>query len=187
MPCPISGTQVDEWSGTDRRLMSPQMIRLDPKDRERASVGLLTKAFDGFCSLIEAMRLEDLRGLAVAARRLNSAMLEDDIIDKYCDLWECCEFLAPAGKKVNNIKLPKAKDAAISQLFSSYAKLRKAQRLTECVHKTYMVRNDLVHNAIENPGLVDKYLRVLHEVASHLFRCRVGLPFAITPELAPLL
>jgi hypothetical protein len=60
---PITVTQVDEWSGTDRKLILPVAIRLEGKDRDKVSVDLLTKAFDGFCSLIGAMRIEDLRGL----------------------------------------------------------------------------------------------------------------------------
>jgi hypothetical protein len=184
---PIAVAHVDEWSSTDRKLISPQTIRLEGKDRDRVSVDLLTKAFDGFCSLIDTMRIEDLRGLAVASRRLNNATLEDDIIDKYCDLWECCEFLAPSGRKVNEIRLPKAKDAAIIQLLCSYVKPSNPRLIIKRVCDIYSIRNDLVHNAIENLEVVDKNLRLLREIAIHLFRYRVGIPFAITPELVPLL
>jgi hypothetical protein len=133
------------------------------------------------------MLIEERRGLAVASRRLNSAISEDDIIDKYCDFWECCEFLAPAGKKVNELRLRKAKDVAIFQLLCNYAKLRRRQNVMDTVHDIYTVRNDLVHNAIENPERVDKNMRILQEIAFQLFRCRVGMPFESTPELVPFL
>jgi hypothetical protein len=128
-----------------------------------------------------------LRSLAVTSRRLNSATLEYDIIEKYCDFWECCEFLAPSGKKVNGLKLHKAKDAAISQLLRNYVKPGKPLVLGERIREIYRVRNDLVHNAIERPDVVDNNMRLLREIAFHLFRSRVGFPFEITPEMSPLL
>jgi inhibitor of KinA sporulation pathway (predicted exonuclease) len=88
---------------------------------------------------------------------------------------------------VNEIRLPKAKDAAIIQLLRSYVKPRKPQLIAERVRDIYGIRNDLVHNAIENPDVVDKHIRLLREIAFHLFRSRVGIPFEITPELVPLL
>jgi hypothetical protein len=114
-------------------------------------------------------------------------MYEEDIIDKYCDFWECCEFLAPSGKKVNGIKLKGHKDGAITQLFCSYALPRNRQAIAKKIQEIYVVRNDLVHNAIENLGRVDSDVKVLREVAVQLFRCRVGIPFEITPELKPFL
>jgi hypothetical protein len=41
---PITVTQVDEWSGTDRKLISPLTIRPEGKYRDRVSVDMLTKA-----------------------------------------------------------------------------------------------------------------------------------------------
>ena len=184
---PLTRIQVDVWRGTERKFISPQRLDVERKDRDMVSVELLAQAFDAFGSLIEAISIEDLRGLAVASRRLNSAILEDEIIDKYCDFWECCEFLAPARGQINKIRLPKAKDAAISKLLCSYANVRKPERITRKVHELYDVRNDLVHNAVETPERVIENMRLLSRIAVQLFRCRVGMPFESSPELAPLL
>jgi hypothetical protein len=186
---PITAIQIAEWRGSDRKLSSPQTIRLEGKTRITVSMTQLEETFDRYCALVANSSIEELRGLAVASRRMSSAMLEEDIIDKYCDFWECCEFLSPAGKKVNGVKLPKAKDAAITELLCNYAHPSKLsrQRLRKKIHDGYVIRNDLIHNAVENPEKVDQNMKLIGEIASQLFRYRVGIPFEATPELASLL
>jgi hypothetical protein len=186
---PLSGVQINEWHGTDQKLHSPQMIRLEAKKRSAVSLQHLAEPFDRFRMLVANMSVEDLRGLAVASRRLSSGFIEDDIIDRYCDFWECCEFLAMPGKIVNGVKLPKAKHAAISKLLCSYVRPGTSGQLIldKKIHESYVVRNDLVHNAVENLQVVDENVRVVHEVALQLFRYRVGMPFEATRELTRLL
>jgi hypothetical protein len=117
---PITTMQIDEWDGSDRRLFHPARFSLEAKHRIRVSMTQLGEAFDRFCALVANVSIEELQGIAVASRRMNSALLEEDIIDKYCEFWECCEFLAPPQKTVSGVKLPKAKDAAIAALLCSY-------------------------------------------------------------------
>jgi hypothetical protein len=185
---PVAEIQIEEWLGSAcKQLASPQIIRLEAKERATISVAMLTQAFDKFCCLIDTMPIEELRGLAVASRRLNSAMSEDDVIDKYCDFWECCEFLATPGKTVNGIRLPNNKEAAVIKLLRSYARPRIPKSLIDKVHEIYTIRNDLVHRAIENPSEVEKNMRIIGEIAHQLFRLRAGIPFEGSAELAPLL
>jgi hypothetical protein len=184
---PITETQIDEWKGSKRTLISPQTIRLEPKARAIVSMSQLAEPFDRFCSLVANTPIEELQEIAVASRRLNSAITEDDIIDKYCDFWECCEFLSLSGRNIIGVKLPKAKDAAIATLLCNYTQPRKQQWIRNKIHEIYLIRNDLVHNAIENPERVDQSMKLIGEIALQLFRYRVGIPFKGTQELGPLL
>jgi hypothetical protein len=186
---PITEMQIDEWRGSDRTLKLPLTIRLEARPRSTVSMAQLGLAFDRFCALVANISIEELQGLAVASRRMNNAMLEEDVIDKYCDFWECCEFLAPAGKTVLGVRLPRAKDAAITELLCNYVHPSKRTRhlVRDKIHEGYMIRNDLVHNAVENPERVDQSMKLISEMAFQLFRYRVGIPFEATPELASLL
>jgi hypothetical protein len=187
---PITTTQIDEWHGSDRSVRSPHTFRLEAKTRITVSITQqLREAFDSFCALVANFPIEELRGIAAASRRMNSALLEEDIIDKYCDFWECCEFLAPPRKTVGGMKLPAAKDAAITALLCSFIQPSKRRRdvIREKIHACYVIRNDLVHNAIENPEMVEQNMKIIAEIALQLFRCRVGLPFESTPELTSVL
>jgi hypothetical protein len=179
-----ASTQMDEFTGDGLNTSSPQTLAVLHQERSRISEESLTEVLDRLCLLVETMSIETLRGLAVACRRLNSAALETDIIDKYCDFWECCEFLAPSGRRVNEEKLPRAKDAAITHLLCNYVQPSKHSRLIirNKIHNIYIVRNDLVHNAMEDPDVVKENLALLDEIASHLFRYRVGVPFEPTPN-----
>jgi hypothetical protein len=180
---PIAEIQMDEFNGEPKLLHNPT-IRVDNQARLTISIEQVMDALGRYRDLVRSLSSEDLRTLAVASRRLNSATVEDDIIDRFCHYWECCEFLAPVGKTINGVRLSGSKDQAIAKLLGAYTKPHPAIRRK--LKELYTIRNDLVHNAIENPHLVEKEVFVLRDLALHLYRFRVGIPSESTPELAPI-
>jgi hypothetical protein len=181
---PIAEIQIDEFNG-ERELTYNPPIRVDRQDRIEISIEQILDALGKYRALVGSLSLEDLRTLAVASRRFNRALVEDDIIDRFCHYWECCDFLAPVGKTINGVKLSGSKDQAIAKLLEAYTKPHPAIRRK--LKELYTIRNDLVHNAIEDPDLVAKEVFVIRDLALHLFRSRIGIPFESTPVLAQLI
>jgi hypothetical protein len=80
--------------------------------RERRSVTseLASQAAETFVADRAGMSPLEARALAVAARRYLTSLSEADQVDKYCDLWESCEFStmfekAKGGKSAKSHRL----------------------------------------------------------------------------------
>jgi hypothetical protein len=97
------------------------------------------------------------------------------IIDEYCDYWECCEFLAPAGKTIKGLKLNGHKNTAIAQMICAYTKAPNKQSVYNEIKDLYDIRNDIVHNAVEDAYTVSQKIKMLRERALQLFRFRMDI------------
>jgi hypothetical protein len=130
---------------------------------------------------------ESRRCFIVAARRYLSSFGEDDPVDRYCDLWEACEFLVknltePGG---GNIKGGIA--ARIAYAVARQTGLSKARLDTDLAKRLYQVRKDIVHNAIDDPKGFDQMTRYLEATVNQIFRLVLGMPPAACAELSDYL
>jgi hypothetical protein len=150
-------------------------IHIERRERRIVSTEDIKNGLSIYSSVINTLSLEELRGLAVATRRFNAATAENDIIDEYCDYWECCEFLAPAGKTIKGLKLNGHKNTAIAQMICAYTKAPNKQSVYNEIKDLYDIRNDIVHNAVEDAYTVSQKIKMLRERALQLFRFRMDI------------
>jgi len=168
------------------QMEQPQTINLMVSPRKQITIDDLVNALTEYRAYLATASMEDLQRLSIAARRLNSAAMESDAVDIYCDLWECCEFLGQPGARVRGIRLKGHKDGAISQALIAHTQSSKPQVVRIKINELYKIRNDIVHNAAENPAIILQNIDILREVAQHLFRFWVRLPYEETREIKAL-
>ena len=120
---------------------------------------------------------EDERTIDAAMRRYLNAQNEQDIIDKYCDLWETCEFIT------QNIKAKGGKVGKIAQGLSTHISKKGDAVSKKLVEKNlnlrelYDIRGDIIHNAVESSDLVIKKISVLEQIAYELIKYKIGLDY----------
>jgi hypothetical protein len=119
------------------------------------------------------IRTDDAAYLDVACRRYIAAIQETDLIDKFCDFWEACEFLSK-NLQGKGLGTPVAR---ISKILSDHTKKKKTDLDKLVVNPLYKIRSDIVHNAIENPDKIDMNLPLLEDVVCELIKSRLGLPY----------
>jgi hypothetical protein len=114
----------------------------------------------------------DAGAIDVAARRYLSAQCETDPIDRFCDLWEACEFLS---------KTTPAKGDVVSRIaaaLAQYTNKKKAELENKLdVRTIYQIRKDLMHNAIEDETEMNDKLLVLEAIAKELIRMRMNIKY----------
>lgn len=128
---------------------------------------------------IEIISTEDQSRLlrtALACKRFTRALTESDIVDKYCDFWECCEFLTRGIYKKGTI------ETYVSRAISECKNEKIGFIQKGIVKDIYGTRKNLVHDAIENPSEIHKKIDVLEDIAMTLLRKSLGL--AIEPTKA---
>ncbi|MCU7843305.1 MAG: hypothetical protein KZQ93_05645 [Candidatus Thiodiazotropha sp. (ex Monitilora ramsayi)] len=120
---------------------------------------------------------ESTRQLDLAMNRYLSAMTEEDPVDKYCDLWESCEFSTLGIKAKGNVvsRISTCLASHISNTKQKVGKSRMENRLE--IRSIYQTRKDIVHNAIENPAEIDRKIELLSEIACELIKYRLGIPW----------
>lgn len=114
----------------------------------------------------------DLNILHVAARRMLAAQREEDLVDRYCDLWEVCEFLS------QDVKAKGGKVGRIAQALSDCigkpkAKIENGLGLREL----FSIRGAVVHEGVEDDQALRQNIDVLEAIASQLFRSKLGLAY----------
>ncbi len=120
------------------------------------------------------------RAVGLAARRLVTAQTETDPIDKYCDLWECCEF-ATLAVKAKGGRVGRIAEALTSHWNEIQPRLRKAdvERALE-IKKLHEIRGRIVHEALDAPAELTEQTALLESIACEVLGRCLGLPFSST-------
>ena len=114
---------------------------------------------------------EERERVRVASRRYHSAIIENDLVDRFCDLWEACEFMAPRKSRQVKGKLSER----ISYDLANQLSISKADLENRYIKPYYDLRNDIVHNAVELPDKIREAVKVLEVLAAQMIRGRLGL------------
>jgi hypothetical protein len=118
----------------------------------------------------------DAAAIDVAARRYLSAQRETDPIDRFCDLWEACEFLSRTTPAKGDVV------SRIAAALAQYTNKKKAELENKLdVRTIYQIRKDLVHNAIEDETKMNDKLLVLEAIAKELIRMRMNIKYDGNP------
>ena len=184
---PVAPIQVSEVDEVGRHFENPATVRV--RERNTFDYEILQAKLDEYVRERSPMSEEESKALDVATRRYLNSLIEEDVIDKYCDLWEVCEFatldIKATGKKVGriaralaihmlNVPIEVGKTAKADEGTKKLkTKLESDLRLT----KLYGIRNDIVHNAVENPGELQQFTEILESIAHELIRFRLGGPY----------
>ncbi|MHB8870279.1 MAG: hypothetical protein ACYC6T_18355 [Thermoleophilia bacterium] len=126
------------------------------------------------------MTKEEAAASSAAARRFMTATIETDPMDKYCDLWESCEFAVRFERAKGGIVGCIAKATATHwNGTSGQRRLEKAQVERQLgIKRLYQTRGQIVHEALDNAeGLYDR-MAMLESIATELLRYRFGMPFS---------
>ncbi len=147
------------------------------QERKQFTPDVLKTALHEFVKSRLAMAQTEKVALDAAMRRYLTSLTEEDPIDKYCDLWEACEF------STGDIR---AKGDVVSRIGEALTRqmrrgnLQRAKRHVENrlqIRTLYQIRKDLVHNAIENPEKLEEYTKLLSAITLELIRFRLALPY----------
>ncbi len=140
----------------------------------------IKEAIDRFVGIRAGLDRDAAQAVSVAARRYVTSQTETDPIDRYCDLWECCEF-ATLFVKARGRKVGRIAEALTSHWnqTSHRSHLRKAdvERVLEIKH-LYDIRGRIVHEALDAPDELAARTDLLEDVAAELLRHRLGVPFS---------
>jgi hypothetical protein len=144
----------------ERRTIGPDSARAAP---------------DQFVQVRSEMSAIEARALAVASRRYLTSLTEVDNVDRYCDLWESCEF-STMFERAKGGKVGKVAHALASHLTRSGVNISKAkveQKLK--IKDLYETRGHIVHNAVDSPEDFRRNTAMLDAIAVELLRYRFGL------------
>lgn len=130
----------------------------------------ISSAFPAFFETWNKLSPEDSRRVGVAMRRYQNSMSEADPVDRFCDLWEVCEFLAKCIRKPNGRAVGGKIDSVIAYGVGLQIDRKPDIVLRRIVKPLYDMRKDLVHNAIEDASKFIAMTSVLERVAVQLIR-----------------
>lgn len=147
----------------------------------------IKRVFQQFFSQVQILEPERRRGLVVAARRYLSSFGEVDPIDRYCDLWEACEFLVRNLTETSGRKIKGGITARMAYAVARQTGLSKPRLDTHLAQPLYEIRKNIVHNAIDDPEGFDHMTRYIEVTVNQIFRFVLGMPPAPSPELGELL
>jgi len=164
---PVAPVRISKLKNGTAETLSDVIVEV--KNRPDNTIEIIREKFQSFSRNIMIKSKEERIAYDVACRRYLSSFEEIDLIDRYCDLWEVCEFLTietkAKGKKVGKI----AKELA-NYIGASKSDVENKLEIKEI----YDVRNDIVHNAIEQPEKVNKKLKILKEISRNLILSKSG-------------
>lgn len=171
---PVAPVQVHELREEGAQFASSVIMAV--RDRPSVTPELAKHIADRFVEARSGMSEREAHALSIATRRYLTSLTETDPVDKYCDLWESCEFstmfASAKGGKVGRIA-----EALVSHLKRSGVNIKKAELERSLQLKTlYETRGRIVHEAIESPHEFANKMKLLEAVASELLRYRFGLP-----------
>jgi hypothetical protein len=169
----IPVTPVQVWKfGESGTAEVENLIKINVRDRKSLGEDLLQ---DTILSLLgKRTNLSEKEGKAfgAAARRYLSSVTEHDPIDRYCDLWESCEFIT-SGFRVRGDVVSR-----IAQVLALHIKQKKSAIENKLqIRRLYQIRKDLIHNAVENLKELEQHTAVLEKIAFELIRFSIGLPY----------
>lgn len=175
---PVAPLQVRSFGDQGSQLSDAVVIAA--RERPQILMDSVKKAIDRFVRIRAGLDRDAAQALSVAARRYVASQTETDPIDRYCDLWECCEF-ATLSVKSKGGKVGRVAEALMSHWnqTSDRSHLRKAdvERVLE-IKRLYDIRGRIVHKALDAPDEVAERTHLLEDVAAELLRHRLGIPFS---------
>lgn len=175
---PVAPLQVRALADHGSQLSAAVVIAV----RRRPEIGMdsVKEAIDRFVRIRAGLDRDSAQAVSVAARRYATSQTETDPIDRYCDLWECCEF-ATRSVEARGDKVGKVAEALTSHWnqTSHRSQLRKAdvERVLE-IKQLYKIRCRIVHEALDAPDELAARTDLLEDVAAKLLRHRFGVPFS---------
>jgi len=148
------------------------LMKLRVWERKEFDKKAIQNTLSAFVEKRVNMSEQDGRTFDVAARRYLDSLTEQDPIDKYCDLWETCEFVTSTVRAKGGIV------SRTAQTLASHMHRPKAIIENQLeIKRLYVIRKDIVHNAIENLSELEERTNVLEKIAFELIRYKVGLPY----------
>lgn len=174
LAAPVAPIQVRELKEGQSHFDSSVVMAV----RERQTIGpdLAHTAPDQFVQVRSTLSAVEARALAVTSRRYLTSLTEVDDVDRYCDLWESCEF-STMFEKAKGQKVGKVAHALASHLTRSGVSINKAQIERELrIKDLYETRGHIVHDAVEAPEDFGRITAMLEAIATELLRYRFGLP-----------
>jgi len=171
---PVAPVQVRELGSKGSSFATSIVVAV----RERGCIteDLAKQVADGFVYARADMSPVEVRAVSAAARRYLTSLTETDAIDKYCDLWESCEFSAmfesAKGGKVGKIALALASHLRRCGVDVTKTQVERGLKLKDL----YETRGRIVHNAVDSAGEIAEKTKLLEAVAAELLRYRFGLP-----------
>jgi hypothetical protein len=179
---PVAPVQVREFIGTGWQFANN--VALAVRARPPVAAESAANAVQGFAQSRVALPAEEARALDVAARRYLTSQAETDPVDRYCDLWESCEF-ATMFERAKGGKVGRIAQALASHLANTGRSIAKARVENSLDIKTlYEARGSIVHEAIDAPDEFERKTRLLEAIAAELLRYRFKLPFNENGPLA---
>ncbi len=175
---PVAPLQVRALGDGGSQIQNSVIIAV--RQRPHVAMDTVKAAIDSFVRIRAQLSRDEAHAVSVAARRYVTSQTEADPIDRYCDLWESCEFatlfVRAKGGKVGRVA--EALTAHWNQT-SQRAKLRKAdvERLLE-IKQLYDVRGRIVHQALDAPEELAERTAMLDAVAAETLRSCLGVPFS---------
>ena len=174
---PVAPLQI-RTVGSDGTSQIQNDMLMSVRTREDISAAEIASFLDMVSANRSAKSEEEQASLDVALRRFLSSLGEDDPIDRFCDLWEACEFLAKRTKAKGDVV------SRIAQTLADHTRLNKKKLENGLsLRELYSFRSDLVHNAIEHPDRLDGHTRVLEAITRELLKYRLGMPYSTVPVI----
>jgi hypothetical protein len=172
---PIAPIQIRELEGSNSTFEN--LVNIFVKDRKTLSKEFLEQAVERFMSLRIHMPQEDATALDTAMRRYLDSTTEKNDVDRYCDLWEACEFVTlntrAKGGKVGRIA--EALSSHMRKTNSIYTKRNLENRLK--IKELYETRGAIVHHAIQNQKQLQERSKLLSAIALELIRSNLEIPY----------
>lgn len=165
----------------DGRSQVRAALKVEVRDRPRLTPEAIQAAFPAFFDAVANLNAEKKRLVAVAMRRYQDSMSETDLVDRFCDLWETCEFLGKCVQTDSGRKVGGHTDSVIAFVVASVMRRNRNHGHTKAIGRLYDIRKDLVHNAVEDPEGFEGMVQVMEEVAAQMIR----YTFSIGPGSAP--
>jgi hypothetical protein len=171
---PVAPVQVRELRENGAQFASSIIMAV--RDRPPVTPELAQHTADRFVEARSGMSEHEAHALSIAARRYLTSLTETDPVDKYCDLWESCEF-STMYTRAKGGKVGRIAEALGAHLKRSGVNVAKADVERTLQLKTlYETRGSIVHEAMESPQEFTKKTKLLEAVASELLRYCFGLP-----------
>lgn len=184
---PVAPLQVRALG--DHASQASDAVVMAVRQRPQIPMDSVKETIDRFVRLRSGLDGNAAQALSVAARRYVASQTETDPIDRYCDLWECCEF-ATLSVQAKGGKVGRIAEALVSHWnqTSNRPHLRKAdvERALE-IKRLYDIRERIVHEAFDAPDEVAERTHLLEDVAAELLRHRLSLPFSSKGRVFELL
>jgi len=130
-----------------------------------------------FLVVRQTLSPEESRRLDVALRRYQTSLTEEDIVDRVSDLWEACEVLTK-DLTYRSRKIKGDIASRIAFALAQHTGKLKATIENRLVRPMYILRSDLVHNAIETADHLERITGIFEHATKELLRFRMDLPYA---------